>query len=381
MRANVLTDARLVKLAGRFAWLDVDTEKPVNFAFVEKFPIEAWPTVYVIDPASERVVLRWMGTATAAELAAMLGDAERTLRRERTDAAGAELAKGAALAAERRHAEAARAFEAALQAGGPRWAVRPRAADALLQALSAAGDQAGCAAAASGLLPALAGGPAWARVAAAGLSCATSLEPEASRPPAIRALEPFARKALTLPGVLADDRSWLHEQLLAARTALGDAEGAKREARAWLAFAEEASRRARTPLARSAVDGARLSAALALGEPARAIPALEVSARALPGEYFAQSYLATAYLEAGRPADALPVARRAVALAEGPRKVRVMTVEAQALQALGDRDAARAELAAAIAHGEGLPEAVRPKGPLARARVLLAEWTAAARAE
>ncbi|HET9555223.1 MAG TPA: hypothetical protein VFP50_19820, partial [Anaeromyxobacteraceae bacterium] len=164
------------------------------------------------------------------------------------------------------------------------------------------------------------------------------------------------------------------EQLLAARKALGDGAGATKEARAWLAFAEEEARRARTPLARSAVDGARLSAALALGEPARAIPALEASARALPGEYFAQSYLATAYLEAKRPADALTVARRAVALAEGPRKVKVMTVEAQALQALGDRDAARATLQAAIAHGEGLPEAVRPKGQLSRARSLLAEW-------
>jgi tetratricopeptide (TPR) repeat protein len=377
MRANVLPDARLVKLAGRFAWLDVDTEKPANFAFVEKFPIEAWPTVYVIDPEREQVVLRWMGTATAEELAALLGDAERTLRQGRRDAASAELARGAGLAAERKHAEAARAFEAALRAGGPRWPDRPRAADALLQALTAAGDDPACAARAAALLPSLPRGPAYARVAAAGLACATSLEPASSQPAAIRTLEPFARKGLTAPGVLGDDRSSLHEQLVAARSSLGDGAGAKREARAWLAFVEEESRRAKTPLARSAVDGARLQASLVLGEPARAIPALEASARALPGESFAQSTLATAYLEAGRPADALPVARRAVALAEGPRKVKVMTVEAQALRALGDRDAAQAAIEAAIAHGEGLPEAVRPNGALRRARALLAEWTRA----
>jgi tetratricopeptide (TPR) repeat protein len=377
MRANVLPDARLVKLAGRFAWLDVDTEKPANFAFVEKFPIEAWPTVYVIDPERERIVLRWMGTATADELAAMLVDAERTLRQERRDAAGAELARGSGLAAERKHAEAARAFEAALRAGGPSWPERPRAADALLQALTAAGDEKACAAEATTLLPSLPRGSAFARVAAAGLSCATALEPASARRSAIRAVEPFAREALTAPGVLGDDRSSLYEQLAAARTALGDGAGAKREARAWLAFVEGEARRAKTPLARSAVDGARLEAALALGEPARAIPALETSARALPQEYFAQTYLATAYLEAGRPADALPVARRAVALAEGPRKVRVMTVEAQALKALGDRDGARATLEAAIAHGDGLPEAVRPNGALSRARALLAEWARA----
>jgi thioredoxin reductase (NADPH)/thioredoxin 1 len=51
-----------------------------------------------------------------------------------------------------------------------------------------------------------------------------------------------------------------------------------------------------------------------------------------------------------------------------------MTVEAQALHALGEADAARARLEAAVAHGEGLPETVRPRGLLGRARKLLAEW-------
>jgi tetratricopeptide (TPR) repeat protein len=374
MRANVLTDARLVKLAGRFAWLDIDTERPVNFAFVEKFPIDAWPTVYVIDPAEERVLLRWMGAATAAELERLLLEAERTWRKERTDAAGEAMARGAALAAERHHADAARAFSDALAAGGPRWKERPRAADAMLQALSTAGDEQACAGAAAELLPRLEQGSAWARVAAAGLTCAVGLEEAATRDPAIRAVEPWARLALGLPGVLADDRLGLYEALHAARQALADETGAKRVAREWLAYVEDQSRRAATPMARSAVDGARLSAALALGEPQRALPALRASAKALPEEYFAQSYQAVCALEAGEPQEALEAARRAVALAEGPRKVRVMTVEAQALKALGQEAEARAALAAAIAHGEGLPEAVRPKGNLGRARKLLEQW-------
>ncbi len=68
MRAYVLPDERLRKLAGRFVWLDVDTENPVNRGFVEKFPIVAWPTLLAVDPATEQVVLRWMGTATAGEI-------------------------------------------------------------------------------------------------------------------------------------------------------------------------------------------------------------------------------------------------------------------------------------------------------------------------
>lgn len=380
MKASVLTDARLLRLAGRFAWLDIDTEKPVNFAFVERYPIDAWPTFYVIDPAAEKVLLRWMGAATAAELERLLLDAERTWRQERTDAAGEAMARGAALAAERRHADAARAFSDALAAGGPRWTERARAADAMLQALMTAGDEQACAGAAAELLPKLPQGPAYARVAAAGLACAVALEEPASRDPAIRAVEPWARLALGLKGVLADDRLGLYDGLHGARKALGDEAGAKRVAREWLAFVEDESRRARTPLARSAVDGARLSAALALGEPRRALPALRASAEALPGEYFAQSYQAVGALEAGEPQEALEAARRAVRLAEGPRKVRVMTVEAQALQALGQEAEARAVLEAAIAHGEGLPEAVRPRGYLGRARKLLEQWAPKAEA-
>jgi tetratricopeptide (TPR) repeat protein len=377
MRASVFTDARLVKLAGRFVWLDIDTEKPVNYPFVAQFPIEVWPTILVIDPAGEQVLLRWLGTATADELEKLLADAERAQRTERGGAAAGELARGVELAAGRQHLEAARAFEAALRAGGPAWPERSRTADALLQSLLMAGDPQACAGAAAELLPRMERGPAYARVAAAGLDCATQLEEPATRDPAIRAIEPAARLALQVRGVLADDRSGLFGNLLSARRALGDAAGARRLAREWLAFVEDEARRARTPLARSAFDGARLSAAVELGEPRRALPALRESARALPGEYFAQSYQAVCALEAGEPKEALEAARRAVALAEGPRKVRVMTVEAQALHALGDEDGARAALSAAIAHGESLPPAVRPAGYLKKARQLRDEWSPA----
>jgi thioredoxin-like negative regulator of GroEL len=374
MRTSVFTDARLAKLAGRFVWLEVDTEKPVNYPFVARYAIEAWPTLYVIEPAAERVLLRWMGTATAVELERMLGDAERGLRKERQDAAGAALARGFALAADRSHADAARAFSDALAAGGPAWPERLRTVDAMIQALAAAHDEQACAGAAAEILPGLEHGAAFARVAAAGLGCAIGLEVEASRIPAIRAVEPSARVALGLPGVLSDDRIGLYEQLVAARQALGDEPGAKRVAREWLAFVEDESRRSRTPMARSALDGARLAAAQALGEPRRALPALRASALALPGEYFAQSYHAVCALEAGEPKEALEAARRAVKLAEGPRKVRLMVIEAQALQALGDGEAARATVAAAITHGEALPEEVRPDGWLKRARQLGESW-------
>src|SRR5512139_3451355 len=93
MRAYVLPDPRLAKLAGRFVWLDIDTEKPRNAGFVEEFPLDAWPTLLAIDPATERVVLRWAGTATAAQIEGLARDAERAVRRDRTSRADAALAR------------------------------------------------------------------------------------------------------------------------------------------------------------------------------------------------------------------------------------------------------------------------------------------------
>src|SRR5512145_3036665 len=107
MRAYVLTDARLMKLAGRFVRLDVDTEQPGSAAFVERFPIDAWPTLLVVDPASEAVVVRWAGTATAAQVEQLALDGERAIRAEKASKADAALARADRLLGERRHAEAA----------------------------------------------------------------------------------------------------------------------------------------------------------------------------------------------------------------------------------------------------------------------------------
>jgi tetratricopeptide (TPR) repeat protein len=375
MRANVFTDARLVKLAGQFAWLDIDTEQPLNFAFVEKFPIEAWPTILVIDPASEQITLRWMGTATAAELEQLLLGAARTLRREATDAPGAALARGVALASARTYVEAAAAFREALAVGGLKWARRPEAADLLLQALSLVQDPVSCAAEARRLLPTLPPGSPAARVTAVGLGCAAELE-AGPRAEALAALEPAARSALAFPGVLADDRSGLYDALQGARRASQDQAGVQAVAREWLGWIEVESAGAATPLARSAFDGARLSTAITLGEVARVLPALEASARALPDQYFALAYLARAQLEAGQARQAAATAAAAAKLADGPRKVNVLLVEARARRASGDLTGARRAVDEAIRHGEGLPEAVRPRGVL-KAAVKLRDELAA----
>ncbi|HTN53284.1 MAG TPA: hypothetical protein VML50_12825 [Anaeromyxobacter sp.] len=372
MRAYVLPDARLRKLAGRFVRLDVDTEKPANAAFVEKYPIDAWPTLYVIDPATEAVVIRWAGTATVEQIAQLAGEGERALRARGASRAEEALARADRLAGERRHAEAAAAYLEALEAGGPAWSGRERAVEARLQALAFAGDAAGCAAAAERDLPTLHSPAARALAASAGLACALEIEGEEARGAALRVLEPAARRGLEAPGLLADDRSGLFEALAGAREAAGDQAGARAIGRRWLAYLEAEAARARTPLERSGLDGQRVSAAIQAGTPERALAPLLASERDLPGEFAPAAALARLHLELHQPAEARAAAVRALARAEGPRRIRVLVLRARAERELGEPAAARETLAQAVREGEALSPALRPTAWIAAARKELA---------
>jgi tetratricopeptide (TPR) repeat protein len=378
MRAHVLADGRLTRLAGRFVRLDVNTEEPRNAAFLERFPIDAWPTLMVVDPADERVVLRRAGTATVTEVLALAREAEALAGARRTGAADVALARAEALLAERRHAEAAAAFQEALDAGGARWRGRARAAEALVQARGFSGDAGACVADARAVLRFVPPGPGQARVAAQGLACALDLAEGPERTAAQDALEPAVRRALGAEGVLADDRSWLYDVLSESRAARGDAAGSRTVARAWLRFLEAEALRARTPVARAALDGQRLEAAMRLGQPRRAEGALLASERDLPGDFVPPANLATLYLALDRPADALAAADRALALAGGPRRIRVLVTRARAQEALGDRGAARETLRRALSEAAALPDATRPRRPAAEAERRLGELGAGA---
>src|SRR5258707_829663 len=77
MRAFVFTDKALERQAGRFVWLSINTEKRDNATLLGKFPVQAWPSFYVIDPVKEKVVLRYVGGATVPQLQHILDDGVR----------------------------------------------------------------------------------------------------------------------------------------------------------------------------------------------------------------------------------------------------------------------------------------------------------------
>jgi tetratricopeptide (TPR) repeat protein len=358
MRAFVFTDRALDRQAGRFVWLSINTEKEKNAGFLERYPIEAYPTLLVIDPTKERAVLRWIGGASLRQIERLLDDAETTLRGGKgTDAA---LAKADRLLGAGNMANAAAAYRDLLAGAPALWPPRERVLESLLSALESSGAFREC------VETARAGMPKertlhFATVASAGLGCGLSLEgpPQAA---AVAEFEPAVRSALGEPRIemAADDRSGLYGSLAEARKQLGDETGAKTIATDWIAFLEEEAARAPSAEARAVFDPLRVSAAIALGQPARAIPALEQSQKDFPHDYNPPARLAYVLKEAGRYNEALASADRALKLVYGPRKLRVYSIRADILEKKGDAKSARATIEEAIACAKGLPGAQRP---------------------
>lgn len=296
----MLTDPSLAPLANEYVWLSVDTEKEQNAAFVAEFTHDALPTLWVIDPADEHVVMRWAGTVTAKELRALLS----------SPPAGVAAVHDRTLAAARH-------------------------------------DEPACARLAAAEAPKLPRGTPRADVVAAGLACARAakLESEGDTLLAI-AIEDATSGGAVL---LADDRSALFEEIVETKKARGDEAGARAFAERWAAMLEAEAEKATTPRARAVFDAHRLEAYLALGAPERALAMLEESEREMPSDYNPPARLAVALLEMGRLDDAAAAIERAKARVYGPRVMRVLAVAADIAKARGDRDAERASLEEALA--------------------------------
>jgi hypothetical protein len=367
MKAHVLSDARLLKQAGRFVWLSIDAEKERNAAFAEKFPTEGYPTFLVLDPAAEKPILKWPGSASVKQFERLLDDGLVSLRAAGGTGPEAALARADRANAEGRWDEALAGYREALVTGGPGWERRGRALESLALALQAADRPEDCAALALAEAPVLPrASTTFAALASNGLSCALSADADKPwRGPALAKLEPLTREAAAEKGLLADDRAWILQTLAEAREDAKDEKGARAWNQRLWRFLEAEGRRTPNAELRASLDSFRTSAAIGLGKPALAIPALQASEKALPEDYNPAYRLAMLYRELGRPGDAVAAADRALAKAYGPRKLRVYDLKASAQARAGDAAGHKATLREAVAFGAGLPETQR-KGSAGR---------------
>jgi tetratricopeptide (TPR) repeat protein len=368
MRSYVFTDDALRPLANQFVWLAIDTEKPGNAGFVEKYPMQSWPTLWVVDAKTELPALKWQGSATAPELASLLQDAEAGAKAGTEDAeAAAALLRGERASAAGKHDEAIREYKAALASAPPQWKRRARADEALVTELWQTKDDAACASLAEAELAKIPPGTSLANVGLLGLECARRA-PLGTPAHALaqrlgRAVEQIALDP-SVP-MLDDDRSGLFEEVVDDRNEDKDPVGAKALATSWATMLEARAAAAKTPSARAVFDAHRMLAYVALGDPGRALPMLGESERDSPTDYNPPARIARVYLELHKYDDALAAASRALARGYGPRKLKIYFLLADILAAKGDGPGVRRTLDEAATYANGLPAAERHPGTMA----------------
>ncbi|PZR12248.1 MAG: thiol reductase thioredoxin [Archangium gephyra] len=322
----------------------VDTEKTRSAAFLDKFPVDVWPTLLFIDPQKETVVLKWLGSADEAQMQALLEAARGGdgVVREADDA----LAAGnSGIAAEK--------YEAAVQQGD----LKARTLLSMLAAMTLAKKYEPCAKTVVEQLPGFK--LAQERVAALtwGLSCAIELPEGKTRTQQLDLLVSQSLKAVELPGVLPDDTSGLYEVLVQERSAAKDSEGAKVLATKWLQFLDAEAAKAKSPGERAVFDAHRVLAALESGQAAKMVEPLKLSEKELPRDYNPPARLALVYRELGQLDDALAATDRALSKCkEGPRKLRIYETRASILAKKGDEKGRVKVLNEALTYAKKLPK-------------------------
>ncbi len=369
MREHVFNKSELGKHAARFVFLSIDTEKESSAPFLRKYPIDTWPTLFIVDSAKETVALSWLGSVNAEQFGRLLDDGERAVKVAAQPKGSAEqkLAQADRLFGEKKLPQAIAAYRAAFEAMKPGQPRNARTIESLLTALNQNKEYKSCVDLALAQAPQLPRGPSFVNALYLGLSCQASADnKEPWKLDAGEQLFALGQEGLKVEGILADDRSGLYEALVDFLVEKGDKKGSVELAKAWLEFLEAEAARAPTAAARAAFDPHRLNAALASGQPQRVVAALTKSEADLPEDYNPPARLAIAYRELGKLDEALAAADRAMKKVYGPRKIRVLETRASILARKGDLAGQKQALLEAVTCAKALPEGQRNPTTIAR---------------
>jgi len=346
MRAT-LASAAVARYAGRFVWLELDFDKPVNQPFIARHGVTFTPTLFVLDPADERATATKFGGLTLSELNQFLDQGERSVKARTSGPATAALARGDEMLGRNQRTEAVAAYREALRLASPDWPERNHAISSLVTALSAVREYQACAETAAEKAPTIPRDSTFAAIVRVGLGCANGGRPATWAEAAGKILEPLAAEAVALPSALRDERFQLFQQLMYAAQTRGDNATVKRWGEQWLAEIE--ATKPADDDERSALDIARVDAADIMEEPARVIPALVASERAMPNNYNASLRLAQMEKEAKRYDNAVAACDRGLAHVTGPAaRTWLLEIKAEALVGKGDLATARRVLEAAL---------------------------------
>jgi len=342
-----LADPSLVRQAGRFVWLELDYDKPVNQPFIARRGVAYTPSIYILDAADERATASHMGGLTLAELNAFLDHGERVFRGKATTPADAALARADDALGHGKIEDAAVAYREAVGLAPKGWSEKPRALGSLTWALWMTRQSQAAAETAAAEAPGMARGSAFVSMVLAGFASSNQGGSAPWADSTRNVLEPLAEEAVTVMSGQRDHRYQLYQQLLHFTQLRGDTTGHKRWGHQWLDEIE--ALHPKDDDERSALDIARVDAASDIAEPERVIPALIESEKAMPTSYNTSLRLAQMEVDANRNDEALAAVERGLAHVTGPvGRSWLLSTKGNALYGKGDKPGARAAFEEAL---------------------------------
>jgi tetratricopeptide (TPR) repeat protein len=343
MKRYVFPDPGLRPVKDAVIWLSIDSENPKNKDFLDKFPLDAWPTFLVIDPDDESVVGRWVGSATANEFRSFVQQGADALRRKgNATPAEAEMRKGYEARSRRDFAGAAVAYEKALELTPQGDPARPERLVLLASALSRQkNERAAFKCAVLGVMENEATGNSAIAADFASLvaGCADLLPKDEAvvaqvRYSSMKRLEELLRDPHAPLSV--DDRSDAMASLAEMYDDVGRHKDAVAIARKRVALLEGAAKKAPDHTMASTFDAHRVDAYLYLGEPKKAEALLSERERQMPGDYNPPARLARVYFEEKKLPEAEKAVDRALGkMTRGQRQISVLGLKAKILAARG----------------------------------------------
>src|SRR5205085_11222783 len=80
MQRFVLSDPGMKPVADQVVWASIETETEKNKPIVDKYPLDAWPTFLIVDPENEKILGRFLGSASVQEIRGFVQEGVRAYR-------------------------------------------------------------------------------------------------------------------------------------------------------------------------------------------------------------------------------------------------------------------------------------------------------------
>ncbi len=303
---DLLAHADLSRYAGQFVWLELSYDEPRNRDFMSKYGASATPTFFVINP-QEAVVAMQTGAMSLVELQQFLERGASAVLVKGQTPADAALTRGDALLAEQ-PGEAAKAYLQALQLGAADWSRRELAQASMVKALQASRQWQQCAETAATDAVTMKRDVLFVRTVVTGMWCLTKGGSADWMDTQLKTLQPLAEETLSVP---------------------------------------------------ITIDIARVENLQIIGDPARILPALRASEKAMPDNYISSLRLAEMEVAAKQYEEAIATCHRGLARRPGAfGKTWLLEIEAEALEKKGRTTEARQMLQEALKVADRIPSVV-----------------------